>query len=1116
MRPHLDTQQPELFDPQPPIIWPDPARFPHNRIGTSVDAIVGSDLRASPSPLVITSYTSLDRIISLLADFELKRSKDPAVPQEARIVIGHEPSRTRRKDFRDGRQRFEQEITNYWLKQGISIARSAHVLAAMQCLARESIHVRTSGDRVIHAKIYITESAATLGSSNYSISGMLKQAEANCRFSSDADPERYDECTQLAQAIWHEAADYKSGLLALLRRLLQQVDWQEALGRACAELLEGRWAGEILGDATTPALWPAQRAGIAQALWILDSAGSVLIADATGSGKTRMGAQLLAAIKMRRIRTGVARLDPVALISPPAVAAEWRTESLKCGHHIEPYSHGVLSNRNAGARVHTLQAVRRASVLAVDEAHHYLNRAAARTQVLYRNFADHVVLFTATPINRGAQDLLAIVDLLGADSFEDEVVTTVERAWRRVRSPRHLLSNLEQEQIRAAIQRFTVRRTKTMLNALVDHDPDAYRDEVGRICKYPGQTPQRYACYGNLEDRRLAEAIRSEASQLRGLTYLRTGLKLPALLKSQGVTPEKYLQQRLNGAAGLARYNVSAGLRSSRAALLEHLCGTEYACAHFNLRSTVKGAGTGDVIGKLKRIAGHPPKSHLGVPLPDFLTSPDAHSEACREEAGRYRRIQELLSRMSSEREDAKAGLLATQMQNHKRILAFDSFLITLHDMKQRLSGVEHAVLIATGESKRDRAAVLRVFARNSTETAIGLCSDALAEGVNLQGASAVVLLDMPSVIRVAEQRIGRIDRMNSPYEQIEVFWPEDSPEFAVRSDELFLSRVRTVADLIGSNIHLPPSMQFVDGEEHVVSVERMQELIAASQHDPSDIRDAFHAVRELVEGAHRLVPEATYGSVRNTDVRIHTAIGVVRASERWGFYAVRGSDREAPRWVYLDRNSDPVSDLDLVAKKLRERLRPDTPNRLLDHAAASAMAEDAAILQTWEEKLLPTRKRKALELLRTVVKTYLKSGDTPDPHRSGVLRQFDRLLHNKRTAPKWASADQDSAEDVVSYSFIADWWIDLVRPVWERHLSDPTRKRAARLKDIRKALVAEPLPTSAFESLLETGDKLWTQPIAHRVVATIVGIPDPENPEGVSEMPATPPARRASTGGRS
>ena len=59
------------------------------------------------------------------------------------------------------------------------------------------------------------------------------------------------------------------------------------------------------------------------------------------------------------------------------------------------------------------------------------------------NAADHVLLFTATPINRGAEDLLALIDLLGADNFEDATlrgpgpaVTTGAASPPETRAPR--------------------------------------------------------------------------------------------------------------------------------------------------------------------------------------------------------------------------------------------------------------------------------------------------------------------------------------------------------------------------------------------------------------------------------------------------------------------------------------------------------------------------------------------------------------------------------------------------------------------------------------------------------------------------------------------------------
>ena len=83
------------------------------------------------------------------------------------------------------------------------------------------------------------------------------------------------------------------------------------IGRACAELLEGDWARALLHEGYLPGeaeLWPAQRQGIAQALYVLSRQGSVLVADATGSGKTRMGANLVRAIQEQIASSG--RLRP--------------------------------------------------------------------------------------------------------------------------------------------------------------------------------------------------------------------------------------------------------------------------------------------------------------------------------------------------------------------------------------------------------------------------------------------------------------------------------------------------------------------------------------------------------------------------------------------------------------------------------------------------------------------------------------------------------------------------------------------------------------------------------------------------------------------------------------
>lgn len=142
--------------------------------------------------------------------------------------------------------------------------------------------------RRLHAKIYCGADAVTLGSSNFTANGLDRQLECNARFQREHDKKRFREASLIAENYWNIGTDYTQELLALLEQLLRVVTWQEALARACAELLEGEWAARYLEgqlDLGDTRLWPSQQLGIAQALWVIENIGSVLVADPTGSGK---------------------------------------------------------------------------------------------------------------------------------------------------------------------------------------------------------------------------------------------------------------------------------------------------------------------------------------------------------------------------------------------------------------------------------------------------------------------------------------------------------------------------------------------------------------------------------------------------------------------------------------------------------------------------------------------------------------------------------------------------------------------------------------------------------------------------------------------------------------
>ena len=1055
--------------------WPDAARFPHNRPGQRVRSVVRPDLVFSAQPTIVAGFTSIGELIDLV-DAWRGADDGPHDDRVVRVLLGSEPFATSRRSFASARARFTEDVRRYWLEErGISLDLSAAVVTAIEAIDAGQLEARAVvGDRPLHAKVFIGDHAATVGSSNFTGGGLVTNLEVNARFADDTDPVRFEELVRTGRALWEIGSDWTDELRSLLEALLRVVPWQDALAAACADLLEGEWARRYLDVEHTAdgfSLWPSQQLGIAQALWIIENVGSVLVADATGSGKTRMGAHLVRAIRDRLWSTGRVRRDLTVLVCPPAVEEIWRAEAVATGLSIDTVSHGLLSRRSRhGTRIESDQ-VQRAQVLAVDEAHNFLNRDSNRTQQVRESRADHVALFTATPINRGAPDLLNLVGLLGADNFDDATLEILQRLERR-RGGDELLNRDELAQVQREIQRFTVRRTKSMLNDLVDREPGRYLHPDGnRTCRYPVHVARTYETGESDTDIEAATLIRSIVEELAGISQMERHVAVPAALRRE-YTDERWLELRLGSSAGLARHHVLGAMRSSRAALIEHLSGTAAAIEAFELPSSFKPQPTGNVIARLEELAGlGPPTVELTCALPAWLVDPEEWRRRCGEERTRYDAVLHAAGALSDRRERRKAGLLTELTEKHARVLAFDHHLITLFVLERLLEGQAQEVLVATGSASQVRKEVERRFARSSTGEAIALCSDAMNEGINLQGASTVVHLDLPTTLRVAEQRVGRVDRMDSPHDAIEVWWPDDGRAFATRANELLAQRAAESNALLGANVVLPQALRgdTVDLDTHIATVEER----SADEWD--GIRDALDPVRQLVTGSVPLVPSDLYERHRTGDERIRTHLSLVRSDEPFGFLAVAATAHGAPRWLLI-RQGQALTDLAEICSSLTDLLRGDPETVALDDAALAWLRDVLASATRAERSLLPRRMQRALAQMRSAC---------------GAWADQCRRHGDERAATRWmvlSEAASGTAEHQPDSYALAEAWLALVRPRLDAHRRQHRRARYVLLRDIDADLVSTPLDLESVED--ECSGLLQELPLGERVRACILGFP--------------------------
>ena len=1055
--------------------WPDAQRFPLNVDHHQVAEQVLADLRVSTNPLIVAGYASLDRLIDFVVGMDEQ--------MRARILIGFEPFPSRRETFEVGGHSFPNEMQHYWLERGISLLLSAKLIHCIERLKSGQAQARylAGTDNRLHAKIYVGDQAVTLGSSNFTRPGMEHQLEANARFSREREPKRYGELAAIAENYWLLGRDYNAELIELLEALLRVVPWQEALARACADLLEGEWAKAYLRADYLPGesdLWPTQRQGIAQALYVLSRQGSVLVADATGSGKTRLGTHLIRAVRDQILRKGRIRQGKALMVCPPAVRDNWEWESHLCGVALDTYSHGSLSHARSGRHELTVEGLRRAQILCVDEGHNFLNMKSNRTQQLLRNMADHVLLFTATPINRSVLDLLRIADMLGADNLEPSTLDAFKKMLG-VRSINRSLSEEEIGVLRKEIQRFTVRRTKHMLNAQIDRDPEHYLDRDGTPCRFPRHLPKIYTLNEPEADRQLAARIRKLADQLYAVSHFVKPVEMPEVLVRQGWSEETYLNSRLASSKKIARYVIMASLRSSRAALAEHIVGTRAAMRAFGLQGFSKDE-TGNQLQRLRELCGKLPRNKLSIPLPDWLSDPELHRSACQHDLEIYEQIHACLDSMSDARERAKARQLAELADRHTLLLAFDSRPLTLAMIQRHLKDLQPAIrtLVATGDPGSGRADILQSFKPGSTEQGIiGLCSDSLAEGVNLQQASALVHLDMPSVVRIAEQRVGRVDRMDSPHREIEAWWPEDAPEFALSSDERFVERYETVESLLGSNMPLPDGMQ-----NHRVDPLRTEQLIREYEQESEcsqwdGIQDAFEPVRSLIQGGRALVDDKTYEAYRAITARVMSRVSLVRSDRPWAFFCIAAGSFGAPRWIFMPSfMGTPVTDLQTVCEQLRGHLDSGSENLAMTDKAAEFLNRFVGRISEVERLLLPRKKQRALEEMETVLDKFLK--------QAARNQAQERFEHYQSILDMLRKANPDYQPD---WDEVAARWLDIIRPIWYQRLQQP-RNRPLLLKDIQADLLKS---EEEFGSTLI--DKFRSFPVLpgadERISACIVGV---------------------------
>ncbi|MES2373372.1 MAG: SNF2-related protein [Bacteroidota bacterium] len=1053
--------------------WPDHNRYPLNRKkgNATVEEVIYSDIEKSVGYLIITGFTSLSNLVDYFGSNEFEKLKT------IRILIGFEPNIRGRRKYQP--VKLDKEIKEYWLKKGLSIMSGGAVMRLIQKIDSGIVEFRYRDK--LHAKLYVGDEFAMLGSSNFSKNGLTTQEEANIRVNQTEDEKnQYQAIKQIAENYFEEATDYNDKIKDLLQELIQQTGWEEALARAIAELLEGDWLDEyreILDKLKSANLWPTQWKGLAQAISILQRQYNVLIADPTGAGKTKLSTSLVLALKHWLYQIGKNYSTSSLVICPPLVVSKWEEEfrALKKLNSSQ-LSMGLLSNAGGQNKKRVVESLEIAKILTIDEAHNYLSALSNRTKLIKGNRAEYKILVTATPISKNIEDLLRLIELLDLDNLSDD---DFKNYADLIRNPQ--LRNQEQhiQKLRKFISQFTVRRTKKILNAEICKDPEKYRNKLDRTCKFPTQIELTYDTKETLEDIEIVRKINKLASAIKGVTYLTTFNK-PTFEITNEESIKGYLDKRISSAKALSIYMIRSALRSSHVAVVEHIEGTEAAMNLFKFKG--KKTTTGNKINTIQELIATdklPRKYKLfkEIFFPDWLTDKEKHLKACEEDLALYIEISELAKQLSGKRELGKMKHLAQISKKHKNILAFDSTVITLYYLRHLFFQTypENKVLVASGsENDKDSNKVIDAFNLTSTsnEKIIALCSDKMSESIDLQKASCVMLLDMPSVLRIVEQRIGRADRMDSLHEEIDIYWPKDSEEFSLKADRRLIQTNAWVDQIYGSNFNVPEDLKdrhFENVDDISASIQEYKEFIDKDE-SWKGLTDSFQPIVELKEGGNALIDEKTYQAYKDVHTTVRTRVSFLENDKNWCFIALRGEQNHSPKWYFIDNENTIYTEFPDVCYQLREHITKKSKGLPWND---DVLKKYIRYFKEKERELLPPKKKRALEVAEHILDRSLRRQGIDVTMKHIVQSHLELLKANSQYA--------------VDYELLADEWINILQPFLNEKRDSLKRKRTvinlSSLKNDKRVIFSKEVLSEMLENAPITDE------IDSKIASCIIGI---------------------------
>lgn len=697
------------------------------------------------------------------------------------------------------------------------------------------LELRMYVEAPIHAKVYImrkdmqktpdTFGSVITGSSNFSEAGLQNNLEFNVELKDSRDVqfalEKFEELWNKSVPItedYVEAVEHKTWLrnditpYEIYLKTLYEFFKEEI--NSDKDLL----AENLFPDGYMRLQY--QLDAVVQAKKILETYNGVFISDVVGLGKTYICAMLAKSLKKGK----------KLVICPPVLVDYWKEVLLEFDVAAEVESLGKLD-------AILEKGVDKFTYVFIDEAHRFRNQGTESFSALHKIcYGKKIVLISATPINNYSSDIENQIYLFQPKHNSTIIgLKDMEAFFRELRSKEKKYTKGTQmylDQVRAnseeirdrILRHIMIRRTR---NEIMEY----YASDLEKQgLKFPKLGTPEPIVYIFDEDtntvfNETVDTIKNfKYSRYKPLVYLKDSKKYATLLTSQhnmGGFMKSILVKRLESSFFAFKNTLGRFLASYEKFIEMYERGEVYISKKVDVYDLLD-SGDDD---KLMELVEAETVMHFSADEFDGKFIKDLRWDLTK--------LQYLSNMWQNISDDPKLTQFKEELQSNEKLcgnkkIIFTESKETAEYLAKELSDIYGERVIAyTGSSSMILKSVIedsfnpKFTEKKNDQFDVLVTTDVLAEGINLHRANALINYDLPWNPTKIMQRVGRINRVGSAYEEIYVFnfFPTSVTSKHLPLKDRIIEKLQAFHDTLGEDF------KYLSDEEEVSSQKLFQDL---------------------------------------------------------------------------------------------------------------------------------------------------------------------------------------------------------------------------------------------------------------------------------------------------